>query len=199
MTVYTPWLTNIDGFQNLEEVGNNCHLRLDAFETLDIPNLRQVGGGISISGPANISGFSNLKKIGNYLGVHSDRTTHISGFDMLEEVRDITFSENKELLSVEGFEKVKKIGRVRLLDCPKLSQLTAFANVETLDQDWNFICLGLPRSLPFLSLDRLRGFTFLRIKISQPYMNSQLLNMQEDSESIQTTICMLYNLTNLTR
>lgn len=176
-----PGITNLDGFNNLEQVTGDMTISngnipgadvklitINGFNKLTSVTyslLLETASGAGYSGPlTSIKGFQNLKTVGAMFNIGGKNLTDISGLVKLESVGQDLRIVNTNLTSVSGLTKLTSSGLVenRLIYIQDNNRLTSLAGFTSLT---NVAGIFIARNPELLNVDGLEKITSMKYGI----------------------------------
>lgn len=114
LSIYCPWLINLEGLKNLQKVGalsiNSCS---QLISLVGLENLRELGG-------LSISNCDDLVKVGTLKNLQRIEGT-------------LSFSGCPQLVSLTGLENLKELGGLSISGCDDLVQIGALKNLQRIE------------------------------------------------------------------
>jgi hypothetical protein len=122
-------MTNLDGLQNIEQIGGDLRLNNNAYlDHIDgLSNVHSIGGSLFLlnNSMPTLQGLHNIDSIPGNLTIQSNyKIEHINELSTLQYVNgDIYIHENDSLVSVEGLNNIdpNEVNLLHLYNCPRLS------------------------------------------------------------------------------
>lgn len=104
---------------NLKSVGGDLSIR-GSFNTLDgLNNLQTIGGNLSISESNTLSGLNNLRTIGGNLSISGNFST-LDGLNSLQTIEIALSISSKQLTNLNALTNLQTVKDISITSCPQL-------------------------------------------------------------------------------
>lgn len=156
-------ITNIDGIQQLTEVGADFYLSSTRIENINaLSNLKSIGGSVTIAGNPlleNIDFLNEITEIKSDVTITLNGSAVISGFQNVTVIEgDLDIRNMDDLTTISGFNSLTTIkGLLRFRSLISISDFSGFSNVTSIEGDLDIFGSLITNLEGFSSLTNIGG------------------------------------------